>query len=85
MLCTVLVACNQATIKYNGKGDIEALKFARKTCLKNAKVIMKTPYSERETCSVGKFKTCLYDKGFEEHKGGRLKVPFDSEEFCQAP
>ena len=85
MFCALFVACNQTTISYNGSGDIKALKLARKTCFENTKVTMKTPYSERETCSVGKFKTCLYEKGFEEQKNGRLKVPFNSEEFCQAP
>ena len=77
--------CNQTTINYKGPGTLESLKAARKICLDESKVIMKTPYSERETCSAGKFKACLAEKGYIEEKNGSLKIPFLSDEFCQAP
>ena len=81
----LLSACNQATINYSGPGNIESLKAARSICLKESKVIMKTPYSQRETCSAGKLKACLSEKGYTEQKDGSLKIPFSSDEFCQAP
>lgn len=81
----LLSACNQATINYSGPGNIESLKAARSICLKESKVIMKTPYSQRETCSAGKLIACLSEKGYTEQKDGSLKIPFSSDEFCQAP
>ena len=84
-LLGLLSACNQTTINYSGPGNIESLKVARSKCLNESKVVMKTPYSERETCSAGKLKSCLSAKGYMEEKSGTLKIPFSSEEFCQAP
>ncbi len=84
-LLTLLSACNQTTINYNGPGNLESLKAARSICLEESEVIMKTPYSQRETCSAGKFKACLSEKGYTEEKSGTLKIPFASDEFCQAP
>lgn len=81
----LLSACNQATVNYSGPGNIESLKAARSICIEESKVIMKTPYSQRETCSAGKLKACLSKKGYTEQKDGSLKIPFSSDEFCQAP
>ena len=84
-LLGLLSACSQTTLNYSGPGNVESLKVARSICLEESQVVMKTPYSQRETCSAGKFKNCLSKKGYTEQKNGGLKIPFSSDEFCQAP
>ena len=81
----LMSACGQTTVNYSGPGNLESLKTARRICLMESQVVMKTPYSERETCSTGKVKACLSKKGYTEQKDGSLKIPFSSDEFCQAP
>lgn len=81
----LLSACNQTTVNFSGPGNIESLKAARSICLEESKVVMKTPYSQRETCSAGKLKACLSKKGYTKQKDGTLKIPLSSDEFCQAP
>lgn len=81
----LLSACNQTTINYTGPGNLDSLRAARSICMAESQVTMKTPYSQRETCSTGKLKTCLSEKGYTEQKNGNLKIPFTSDEFCQAP